>query len=334
MDLSREAVIAVSRVAPKDPQVWGEVVRLLGTDRDLDRRSLLKALETSGQLALATDWLAGELVSDRHGLRGRAAKLLLKCGVRGTASLAEALTSEDPGVGERAIYMLAHEEKVGPAVFVATLSDAAPEMRRAAIHALVRRNAVEAAPKIASLLSDPDAALRLRAAKALFELNVMVPEAGPGLVRLAAEGDEEFAMWALEAMRSTGFAPLATFLECGLEVPAEPRIWAMRLRPSARSEELIATLHLLIASLEDNRHGAALVTALRETLAKDEDAILIEDLAADESELRRAAAILLGHLARDREAATRALEKALKDEDPDVRAAAAAAIERVRSTPR
>ncbi len=333
LDLTREAVAALLRVASDDPQVQGDLARLLESDRDLDRKSVLRALDGAGQIAIAQDWLATELISNRHGLRARAASLLRRCGVKGTGYLEEALKSEDPGVRANAIYSLDREEKIGPAVFVATLSDPTPEMRRAAIHALVGRKAVDAAPSIAAVLSDPDPDLRLRAARALFDLKAPAPEAGPGLVRLAGEGDEERTMWALEAMRGTGFAALAFFLDCRPEPGSVNKsVRFLRLRPSGGSEDHAAWLRLLVASIEDNKRGAALVAALKETLAPDEDAILVAGLESTDAVLRETSAILLGHLARDPEAAARALEKASKDRHPDVRDAAAAAVERLRTT--
>jgi HEAT repeat protein len=328
LDLSREAANALVRIVPKDPQVAAALVLLLESDRDLDRKSLLRALSATGQIALAQDWLAKELVADRYGLRARAATLLGTCGVKGVAYLEESLKNENPAVRARAIYALEDAEKVGPAVFVATLSDPAPEMRRAAIYVLRRRNAVAEAPRIAAMLGDPDRDVRWSAAWALEEFAVAVPEAGPGLVRLAAGGDKGVADAALRAMSVTGFAALATFLECGLD--PDKLVWTVRLKPSGGSEDLAGHLHHLVARIEDNRHGGALVAALRDTLAADEDAILAGLLEDDDDELRRTAAILLGHLARDRELSTRALEKALKDEHPDVRDAAAAAIKRLR----
>lgn len=332
LDLCREAVAALLRIAANDPQVLGHLTRLLESDLDFDRRPVLKALDVTGQIAIAQDWLAKELISDRHGLRAKAAYLLGRCGVAGAAYVKEALKSENPGIRATAIHQLDREQKIGPDAFVATLRDPAPEMRRAAIDALARRKAVEAAPAIAALLSDPDAGPRLGAAKALVELNVPVPEAGPGLVRLFGDGDMEFGAFgdsALDAMRSAGFAALATFLECAHEPgPGGRHVRFVRLRPS-NSEDLSARVDLLVLALVDNRHGAPLVAALNETLAPDEDRVLVDGLAAEDPELRRAAAILLGHLARDREAAARALGKARGDRHPDVRDAAAAAIERL-----
>ena len=82
-----------------------------------------------------------------------------------------------------AIYGLDRCEGVGPAVFLGVLADPVPEMRCAAIHALARRKTVEAAPRLAELLSDPDRTVKLRAARAVALIGAPVPSAAPGLVR-------------------------------------------------------------------------------------------------------------------------------------------------------
>jgi HEAT repeat protein len=331
-DLAREAVIALSRIAPKDPQIGADLVRLLQSDRDLDRKALLRAIRDSGHIALATDWLAREMMSDRHGLRRDAARLLAECGVEGTARLSEMLADPDPYLRAGAIYELARSDKVGPAVFLPALKDSAPTIRRAAIDGLTRRKAKETAPRIAELLSDEDPHVRIRAAWAIEGLGAPVPSAAPGLVRLVAEGDKDTAAAALAAMRATGSAALAKFLDCydAAAPGAEKREWTVQLRPRGGSEENAAALELLLAAIEDKAHGPALVAALQETLASDQDALLVEKLRSDEEAVRRATAVLLGYLGRDRAGAIRALGKAARDESPDVQAAAAQAVERLR----
>lgn len=52
-DLARDAAIALSRVMPKDPQVAAALVRVVESDRDVDRRTLLLVLERTGHAGLA-----------------------------------------------------------------------------------------------------------------------------------------------------------------------------------------------------------------------------------------------------------------------------------------
>lgn len=333
LDIARDAANALLRMAPEDPQVCAGLARLLDGDAAVDRRQILRALEGAGQIPLATDWLAKELVSNRHGLRGMAAALLGKCGVKGLDALAHEARHVDPWV-RWAIYHLDREEKIGPAVFVDALADAEPEVRRVAINALARRKAADAAPAIANRLADEDADVRLAAARALADLGTPVPDAGPALVRMLAEGDVALAQAALRGMGATGFAALATFLECR-SVPGEGGIelvWV--LHPGSAVDERPRRLDELVAALEDNRRGAALVEALREALAREEDRVLVAALGSEDAMVRRASAVLLGRLARDRTAAILALRIAARDRDDDVRAAAEQALERLRSAER
>jgi HEAT repeat protein len=332
LDLSREAVIALSRVAPKDPQVAADLVKLLDSDRALDRRQVLRVVKGSGQIALTTDWLAREMVSDRHGLRREAARLLGDCGVEGTARIAEMLSDPRSEYRIDAIYELDRCDKVGPGPFLPVLKDPAPSARRAAIHALTRRKAKEAAPRIADLVADEDQLVRFRAARALEELGAPVPSAAPALLRLIAEGDRQGVSLGLAALRAAGSTPLAHFLDCHDEAPpdAEKPSMTMRLKPRGGTDEEVALLDRLLLMVEDNVHGPALVAALKETLAKDQDAALVSKLASDDDTVRRVSAALLGHLARDGPAAIRALETMTGDPNPDVRAAALAAVGRLR----
>lgn len=334
LDLGREAAIALTRIAPGDPQMLSGLVRLLESDRDIDRAFLLRALDAAGQIALTRDWLAKEMVANRHGMRTRASVLLEKCGLEGAAVLADALKDPDPRVRAIAIRRLAGFKDLGAAPFADALKDEASDVRIAAIEVLVARKAGDAAPGIAELLADKDAGVRLEAARALAELKVPVPGAGAALVRLAGEGDEDMANAARSALRVTGFDGLAECLEGRFEAAQPPAeavwVWAVRLRPCGGTAARAASLDLLAVELEDKEHGAALAAALKETLAKDQDAILLDLLAGDDDGLRRAAATLLGHLARDREPCVLALNRALRDKHPDVRAAAEAALKRLR----
>lgn len=332
LDVGREAAIALVRIAPADPQVLGGLVRLLESDRDIDRAFLLRALDAAGQITLAQGWLATEMVANRHGMRTRASVLLAKCGPSGVAFIADCLKDRNPRSRLVAIHRAADLKELGPDLFLECLKDEAPDVRIAAIEVLVSRKASDAAPGIAALLADKEADVRLKAAQALAKLEVTVPGAGPALVRLVGDGDRDMANAALAALRVTGFDGLAECLDFRLEDVAAPgeSVWAVRLRPRGDAIARAASLDLVAVELEDKDHGAALAAALKETLAKDQDAILLDLLTGDDDGLRRAAATLLGHLARDREPCVRALNRALRDKHPEVRAAAAAALKRLK----
>jgi HEAT repeat protein len=326
-DLAPEAVVAVLRISPRDPQALSGLASLLDTAVTLDRKEVLKALDDAGQIELALDWLVKEVISDRHGLRKRATDLLAEDHMAG---IAEALRGGDTYARLMALDRLERNEKVGIDVFVAALADPDPLLRRTAMGGLKRRKAAKAAPAIAELLADEDWWVRSDAVQALGELKTPVPGAAPALVRIAAEGEKDAAEAALSALAATGHPELAACLECGIRVdpgPGKSR-YVVRLLPSAKGDEAIGQV---LADLDDNTYGAMLVTALREFLADDEDQVLLAALDSADADARRVSAALLGHLARDPTAAIHALEaKARRDPDPKVRAAAAAAIARLR----
>jgi hypothetical protein len=103
----------------------------------------------------------------------------------------------------------------------------------------------------------------------------------------------------------------------------------VRIRPLGGSDARAETLDRLVREIDDPRH-LGLAAALKETVAKDQDAILLAALSSEDPIVRRAAAKLLGHLAREPGPAIRALRRAQLDRDADVRAAAAEAIGRLR----
>jgi HEAT repeat protein len=190
--------------------------------------------------------------------------------------------------------------------------------------------AAEAGPRLAvAALSDPHTEVRLAAGWALARLDVPVPAAGPSLVQLLREFPEQRGM--REIFEGAGFRGLAVYLRCDLrDLRVDEPNTAILLRPTDSSEDLEA----LVAELEHKEHGADLVAALRATLDSRQDEILLATLADGSIAVREASATLLGLLARDREACVAGLEKALRDEEEGVRAAAAAALERLRRDPR
>jgi HEAT repeat protein len=126
-------------------------------------------------------------------------------------------------------------------------------------------------------------------------------------------------------LEATGFRGLAAFAMIEpIRVEREKR-YGLRLRLGG---DEAAELDALVAEVEDKDHGKALVAALRETLAPGQDDLLIENLRVGNAPLRRAAAVLLGHLAQEPWRCVGDIEKALNDEDKAVREAAAAALVR------
>jgi len=329
LDITREAAGAALCLAPGDAQAAAGLARILASDLTFDRAAVLHALDKAGQIKVAKEWLATELVTDRHGLRAEAAPLLRKCGVADAVRYSKALENGDPPARATAVYQLVREVDVASEALVDMLGDPEPELRRAAIILLRDRQVFDALPRIAALLLDESPEVRLCAAHTLQSSRKEVPEAGPGLVRLAAAQDSETRTAAFYAMRATGFEALAALLDERTESRADGTTgWMVQLRPSYGSRTVCDNL---VALLEDQKHGAALVAALRDTLGPGQDANLIDGLASEYPTTRRTAAVLLGHLALDPGLCIPALEKAAKDEDPDVRDTATAALERLRA---
>jgi HEAT repeat protein len=175
-------------------------------------------------------------------------------------------------------------------------------------------------------LDDAHDTVRISAAIAIGELGVEEKAAGPGLVRtLGVAADPRIP----RILETAGYPGLAASLRFEPKWPNPKWLIRLRLEEDARHKK---TREALLAELEDKDHGEALVAALRETLGHRQDALLIADLDAERPPgIRRAAAILLGHLAREEAPCIEALEKAGGDADQDVRAAAAAAIERLKA---
>jgi HEAT repeat protein len=359
LDVATEAATALTRVATDDPATLEGLARLLATDLNVNRPFLIGKLEAAKRSELALEWLATEMRTNRHGLAERARMALLDCGPSAIAAFTEAAKHEDPSVRGFAIAALARLKATDAGeLIVKAVADLSPDVRYIALHAVAELNPPGGVRAAALALGDPAQEVRIAALATLKSLKTAEPAAGPGLVRALKEfgGEPEvdekvLAAWhALPASKrrhspgpvatrpglvpaaltATGFEGLAAFLLAEENRPFQLHAWTVRLRlPEPGSPEDARAFGHLIDELEDNEHGAKLAFALREVLARDQEENLVAALRAPDAATRRAAAILLGHVARKREPAGPALAAAGKDPHPDVREAAEQALERL-----
>jgi HEAT repeat protein len=328
LDIATEASTAFARVAPQDPDALAQLARILESDQPANRAFLLDTLEAAKRCDLARDWLAQEFRENRHRLGARACGLLAGLGTASVPIFVAAAAHPDATVRAMSIDALARLKATSAAATVfAAVTDESEDVRIAALGAVGKLRPAGGAFAAALALGDASGAVRREAAAALAELKVAEPAAGAGLVRLLGEEGEP----ARAALKATGFPGLAAFLERTWEEgPERRRLVVVLLRPRAGTPDEAATLAGLESELDDNQHGQRLVAALKETLAREEEALLIGALEAADPLVRCAAAMLLGHLARDRESARAALGRLRHDAHAEVREAVAKALERLR----
>jgi HEAT repeat protein len=223
-----------------------------------------------------------------------------------TAELIEQLRhNEDPFVRQRAAWWLGeHEAAAAVQPLIDSLDDPSPAVRLVAGWALGEIKDRQAIPGLIETLDDDDPLVREMAALALGEIES--PSAVSALVR-ACESDEELraaVIWALGEIdgREAELARREAFSSWGRSPFANDEVWTGELDRNSRGSE---------------RHLPTLLVQLD----------------SDAAALRRRAALTIGILSRQGELQTIApvdpLLQALRDPDPQVRAAAVWSLDEI-----
>ena len=284
-------------------QAHGLLASLLGAEGPV----ALAAEQALGELPGRDPYVIAALKAEERQARQAAARLLrLPRNRDGVAeALLGALSDRDLYVRREAARSLAKRYEGAPPAAVPALKsllrDPDSTLGDLAAACLAKIGA-PAFPSVVETLADPDPELRRRAARALTLSLVRVPEARPGLLRAAQDPSPELRQEAISALGNE-------FLWKGSALPLE----ALGAALADPDPEVVRRA---IRSLRDLGPRAAPVAG-----------DLARVLQASDPALRLAAAKALGSVAtRQGAPLTAALEllgKALSDDSPDVRAAAA-----------
>jgi hypothetical protein len=338
------------------PEAWAEIDdgafgaelttwdRLLPSVTDSDLAALVdyattgneKAIEQLARRATSADDKAELLARLRPIARGTAAEIAL---------VDAALKEPSPAVQQAAVAVAGAAAQRRPDVYqdtlVRALASADPELRGIAFTA-VRGLGGERARALFSLAlgRDPDAAARR---ELLVELSAAPPDEGaptpgpsvsvlsdaeaPAPMRERARGQLRRGMLADPAATTAALAPLIA----SEEAPADERVFAMNLvlgdGPTPPGDAVAEAVKTAVASKNEKVRAAAL--PLRARVDGPASVAELTPMLDDKKlarALRAATALAWGELARNKEpSAEAALERLLGDDNPDVRAAAAAA---------
>lgn len=211
--------------------------------------------------------------------------------------LIKLLRSRDPSVRQRAISLLAEQDKRAVSQLSAALSDPDPNVRQGAAYALgeIRSDDKDAVDRLTRLLRDDNRLIRIVAAQSLGQIGRGAGPAVPALIELLKDNDPSVRKMAVQSLG---------------EIRSDPR-------------NVIRELLAQLRDPDNDVRGAA-ITAIEKYDANDIQPfliILIDLLKDQDPEVRAGAASIIGSVGSNASVATEDLIPLLKDPEFRVRLA-------------
>jgi HEAT repeat protein len=184
------------------PSAW--VMQLKADDRETRARAADALARMSRELDATIPQMRDAALDIQN---NEAMALMTRLGAAAVPALTQSAWDENPGVRAAAIYLLGRigwDARPAAPALIHALGDQEKLLRRFAADALGDVDAWSAIPKLVKLLDDPDAGVRIAAAKALITLDADARTALAVLVKELDHADLSLAVAATEALSRLG----------------------------------------------------------------------------------------------------------------------------------